>query len=77
MLPTMFGVNRPFASGEEVKNGLPIGIILAIFLSTSHSNASYKISCQLAFVSGEEVKNRFSRWWLRRPSWISDWNDFS
>ena len=26
------------------------------------------------FDSGEEAKNRFSRW---RPSWIFDWNDFS
>ena len=26
------------------------------------------------FGSGEEAKDRFSRWW---PSWISDWNDFS
>ena len=40
MLPTKFGVNWPFGSGEE-------------------------------------AKNRFSRWWLRRPSWISDRHDFS
>ena len=25
----------------------------------------------------EEAKNRFSRWLSWRPSWISDWNDFS
>ena len=40
MLPTKFGVNWPFGSGEEAKNrfsshgrhlGLPIGMILAIF----------------------------------------------
>ena len=35
MLPTKFGVNWPFGSGEEAKNsghlGFPIGTILAIF----------------------------------------------
>ena len=40
MLPTMFGVNWPFGSGEE-------------------------------------AKNRFSRWLPWRPSWISDQNNFS
>ena len=29
------------------------------------------------FGSGEEAKNRFSRWQPWRPSWISDRNDFS
>ena len=29
------------------------------------------------FCSGEEAKNRFSRWLPSRPSWISDWHDFS
>ena len=28
------------------------------------------------FIS-EEVKNRFSRWWPWRPSWITDRNDYS
>ena len=27
--------------------------------------------------SGEEAKNRFSRWPPGQPSWISNWNDFS
>ena len=40
MLPTQFKVNKPFGSGEE-------------------------------------VKNRFSRWLPWRPSWISNQNDFS
>ena len=40
MLPTKFGVNWPFGSGEE-------------------------------------GKNRFSRWRPWWPSWNSDWNDFS
>ena len=29
------------------------------------------------FYSGEEAKNRFSRWPPWRPSWISDQHDFS
>ena len=29
------------------------------------------------FGSGEEAKNRFSRWLPWQPSWISDQNDFS
>ena len=38
----------------------------------SHPNASYQVSSQLAFGSGEEVKKiRFSRWLPRQPSWIS------
>ena len=40
MLPTKFGVNWPFGSGDE-------------------------------------VRNRFSRWQSWQPSWISDRNDFS
>ena len=31
MLPSKFGVNWPFGSGEEAKNRFPIGTILAIF----------------------------------------------
>ena len=49
MLPTKFRVNWPFSSEEEEKKidfqdgrhlGFPIGTILAIFISTSHPNAS-------------------------------------
>ena len=29
------------------------------------------------FSSGEEAKNRFSRWLPWRPSWISHWHNFS
>ena len=56
MLPTKFRVNRPFSS-EEVKKidfqdgrhlGFSIGMILAIFISTSHPHASYQFSNQLA-----------------------------
>ena len=83
MLPTKFQVNWPFGSGEEAKNRFsrwpPRGQswlfdrnVFSYFWSTSHPDASYRVS-QLVFGSGEEVKNRFSRW----PSWISDHNDIS
>ena len=83
MLPTKFGVNWPFGSGEEAKNRLsrwlpwrPSWISnrhdFSYFWSISHPNASYQVWSQLAF--GVEAKNRFSRW---RPSWISDRLDFS
>ena len=36
-----------------------------------------KIQVNLPFGSGEEVKNRFSRWRPWRPSGISDHNDFT
>ena len=56
MLPTKFKVNRPFSSEEEGKIdfqdgrqlGFPTGTILSIFVSTSHSDASYQFSNQLA-----------------------------
>ena len=111
-----------FQDGSHL--GFPIGTILAIFISTSHPDASYLFSNQVAlwfrkiskkkefqdgchgghlgfpiqtavldlqvtpmlptkfrvewpFSSGEEAKNRFSRWLSWRPSWISDRDDFS
>ena len=36
-----------------------------------------KFGVNWPFGSGEETKNRFSRWRPWRPSWISDQNDFS
>ena len=53
MLPTKFGVNWPFGSGEETKNrfsdGFLIGTILrSYFRSTSHPDASYQVSSHLA-----------------------------
>ena len=59
MLPSKFGVNWPFGSGEEAKKkfqdgghgghlGFLIRTILAIFLSTFHPDASYQVSSQLA-----------------------------
>ena len=47
--------------------GFPIRTILSFFWSTSHPDASYQVSSQLAFGSGEEAKNRFSRWLLGFP----------
>ena len=76
MLPSKFGVNWPFGSGEEAKNRFsrwlswrPSWISewndFSYFLSTSHPSASYHLWSQLAF--GEEAKNRFSRWLPWRP----------
>ena len=57
MLLTKFRVNWPFSSEEKGKKkdfqdgphlGFPIGTILAVFISTSHLDASYQFSKQLA-----------------------------
>ena len=56
MLPTKFQVNWPFSSEEEGKIdfqdghhlGFPTETILAILISSSHPNASYQFSNQLA-----------------------------
>ena len=46
-----------------------------LFLSRSHPDASYQLfGVNWPFGSGEEAKNRFSRW---QGSWISNQNDFS
>ena len=82
MLPSKFGVNWPFSSGEEAKNrfsrwrplGFSIGSILAIFDLQVTLMLPSKFGVNWPFCSGEEAKNRFSRW---RPSWITDQNDFS
>ena len=71
MLPTKFRVNWNFSSAEEGKIdfqdghhlGFPIGTILAIFISTSHPNASYQFSNQLALWFRKiSEKKRVSRW---------------
>ena len=85
MLPTKFGVNWPFGSGEEAKNRFsrwlswrPSWISnrhdFSYFWSISHPNASYQV---WLLGLGVEAKNRFSRWLPWRPSWISDRHDFS
>ena len=84
MLPSKFGVNRPFSSGEAKNRssrwphgghlGFPIGMILAIFDLQVTPMLPGKFGVSWPFSSGEEAKNRFSRW---PPSWISDQHDFS
>ena len=58
IFPTKFQVNWPFGSGVEAKIGFQDGRRL-IYKSP---DASYQVSSQLAFGSGEEAKNKFSRW---------------
>ena len=78
MLPTKFQVNWLLGLGEVKKDfqdlGFPISMILAIFDLQVTLMLPTKFGVNWHFGSGEEAKNRFSRW---RPSWISDWNDFS
>ena len=79
MLPSKFGVNWPFSSGEERKIdfqdgghlGFPIGTILAIFDLQVTPMLLSKFGVNWPFSSGEEAKNRFSRWLPWWPSWIS------
>ena len=85
MLPSKFGVNLPFGSGEEAKIdfqdgghlGFPIGTILVIFDLQVTLMLPSKFGVNWPFGSGEEAKNRFSRWRPWRPSWISYRHDFS
>ena len=87
MLPTKIQVNWPFGSGEEAKKDFQNGslrghlvflirTILAIFYLQVTLILPTKIQLIWPFGSGE-VKNRFSRWQSRPPSWISDRNNFS
>ena len=57
--------------------GLPIGRILAIFDLQVPLMLPSKFGVNWPFSSGEEAKNRLSRWRPWRPSWISDQHDFS
>ena len=57
--------------------GFPIGTILAIFDLQVTPMLPRKFGVNWLFSSGEEVKNRFSRWRPWGPSWISDRHDFS
>ena len=84
MLPTKFQVNWLLGLGEGQKDfqdghygshlGFPISMILAIFDLQVTLMLPTKFGVNWPFGSGEEAKNRFSSW---RPSWNSDWNDFS
>ena len=85
MLPTKFQVSLhqkkgkiDFQDGHHL--GFPIGTILAIFISTSHPDASYEFSNQLALwfrKISKKKKKRVSRWPPWWPSWISDPNNLS
>ena len=57
--------------------GFPIGTILAIFDLQVTPMLPSKFGVNWPFGSGEEAKNRFSRWLPWRPSWISDRSDFT
>ena len=57
--------------------GFLIGSILAISYLQVTLVLPTRIQVNWPFGSGEEAKNRFSRWRLWRPSWISDRNYFS
>ena len=57
--------------------GFPIGIILANFDLQVIPMLPIKFRANWPFRSGEEVKNRFSRWPPWWPSWISHQNNFS
>ena len=54
--------------------GFPISTILAIFDLQVTPMLPSKFGVNWPFGSGEEAKNRFSRW---LPYWISDRHDFS
>ena len=57
--------------------GFLICTILAIFDLQVMLMLPIKFGVNWPFGSGEEAKNRFSRWQPWRPPWISDRQDFS
>ena len=57
--------------------GFPIGTILAIFDLQVTPMLPSNFGINWPFGSGEEAKNRDSKWRPWRPSWISDRHDFS
>ena len=88
MFLTKFRINWPFGSGEEAKNRFsrwppwrPSWISdwndFSSFFSTSHPNASYQVSSQLAFRFRRTSEKYVSIWPPWRPSWIFDRNGFS
>ena len=58
---------------QDGRLGFPIGTILASFDLKVTPMLPTKFRVNWPFGSGEEAKNRFSKW---RPYWISDPNDF-
>ena len=88
MLPTKFRVNWPSVEEKKLKiafqdgchgahPGFTIGMILAIFDLQVTPMPPTKFGVNWLLGLGVEAKNRFSRWRPWRPSWISDWHDFS
>ena len=87
MLPSKFGVIGLLVqekrkidfqdSGHGGHLGFLIGTILAIFDLQVTSMLPSKFGVNWPFGSGEEAKNRFSRWPPWRPSLIFDRHDFS
>ena len=57
--------------------GFTIGMILAIFYLQVTQMLPTKFWVNWPFGSGEEAKNRFSRWLPWRTSWFYDRHDFS
>ena len=82
ILKKIYGMPVNWAwSFEQTLNGsqlgFTIGIILAIFDLRVTPVLPTKFQVNWPFSSGEEAKNRFSRWLPWRPSWISSWHNFS
>ena len=82
ILKKIYGMPVNWAwSFEQTLNGsqlgFTIGTIIAIFDLRVTPMLPTKFRVNWPFSSGEEAKNRFSRWLPWRPSWISDWHDFS
>ena len=85
MLPSKFGLSVQekklkidFQDGCHGGHpGFPIGTSLAIFDLQVIPMLPSKFGVNSPFSSGEEAKNRFSRWPPWWPSWISDRHDFS
>ena len=63
-----------FQDGHHL--GFLIGMILAIFISTSHPDASYQFSNQKALLFRKISEKKVS-WPPWRPSWISNPNNLS
>ena len=82
MLPSKFGLSVQenkrkidFQDGGHGSHlGFRIGTILAILDLQVTLMLPSNFEVNWPFGSGDEAKNRFSRWW---PSWISDRHDFS
>ena len=67
-----------FQDGHQGSHlGFFIGMILAIFDLQVNTMLPTKFQVSWPSGSGEEAKNRFSRWPPWQSSWNSDWNDFS